>query len=608
MRKLLLLLVSLYGSTNADAQKYPSINSIPDAPPFTFTHNSAAEMMQDKEFITSSTKKYFDFIQQAIALKQLEDSAITATVIRSMAQANIILGNYREAEKLYEKYLLKRPDFKIPGFPNLAFLMVKNGKAKSYKQALSVKVSEFSFKTRDQEMFRYYAFNFPKDNPVSILNYASADTARYLYTIKTNLSYFEKKEKKLTLTEFIRVIHAFSNNIIANALKNDLNNIVLDIRAEAKKHDARWIPRVYMFSSSDKIHPVVACNYQVFNKDLFPTKNIWVNANELSGNGIDDDNNGIVDDINGYQYKQTNQKLKEAVALTFKERDSVAYMNEFAVVFKNYPNGRTLQQNYEEQFDHGNMAVELMLKNNPSVQFMAIEHNQYTGWLTTIKSSFTTDIKYNQYLVDSIVSLFTKSWKEMAAYCNTKNVRVVEINSIGGNESDLIIEGCGKDEVDSKAFAKLLFDKYITEMTAAYARAPNTLFIIAAGNDNLNVDSIPNIGTAIHLSNVLVVGSLYKDLKKADYSDYGKGVDVFAPGHFLLPLTKAYAFIDTTSRGCSAAAPVVANLAIQLFALEPKLTTLKAKHLIIAGADKEPYEKGINIINPKKSVALLKRN
>jgi len=465
----------------------------------------------------------------------------------------------------------------------------------------------FSYIQRDQELPRFYGEKFPEDNLASILNFASSDTARYFKILKLNLPYFNKKEKKLDLTEIIKAIQAYSNNIVANTLKADLNRMVLDIRAAAKMQEEKiWSPKVYKFSPSDKIHTVIACNYQVFNKSLFPSKYIWINPNEIAGNGIDDDNNGITDDINGYQYKEGNETIKEPVALTFQDRDSLAYMTEFSIVFKYYPNSRTLLQNYKEQFDHGNMAVELMLKNNPSAQFMAIEHNQYTGWLTTIKNSFTADIEHNQYLVDSIVSLFTKSWTEMAIYCNSKKVRVVEINSIGGQESDFIIEGCGNNEIETKAFANFLFKKYITEMTNAYNKAPNTLFINAAGNSNNNVDSIPNVGT-ISLPNVLVAGAVYKDLKKADYSDYGNGVDVFAPAHFFLPLTNAYAFGDTTSSGCSASAPVVANLAIQLFALEPTLTAAKAKQLIIAGSDKEPYEKGINIINPKKSVALLKQ-
>jgi len=32
----------------------------------------------------------------------------------------------------------------------------------------------------------------------------------------------------------------------------------------------------------------------------------------------------------------------------------------------------------------------------------------------------------------------------------------------------------------------------------------------------------------------------------------------------------------------------------------------QVKQLILTGADKEPYEKGISIINPKKTIALLK--
>jgi len=50
----------------------------------------------------------------------------------------------------------------------------------------------------------------------------------------------------------------------------------------------------------------------------------------------------------------------------------------------------------------------------------------------------------------------------------------------------------------------------------------------------------------------------------------------------------------------------VANLAIQILELNPNLTAAQVKQLIINGADKEPYEKGINIIDPKKTIALLK--
>lgn len=611
MRKLLLLVLTHYCISNVNAQKYSSINNIPNAPIIAFVHNSASEMMEDKEFVKNTAKIYLDFLEPVITSNQLEDSAITTTVIRSIAQANIILGNYTQAEKYYELYLAKRPDFKLVGFPNLAFLMVKNGKEQSYKRALLNKAGEFSLHIKERDFHRYYAPDFPKDNPVSILNYASSDSSRYPKTINANLSFFQKKDKKLNLTEIIKLIQVYSNRLVADAMRDDIYLMNRDVREEIKAVDAKWLKiwetKLYKFSATDKPLPVVACNYQVFNKDLFPAKNIWTNPGEITGNNIDDDHNGIIDDIHGYQYKYAKAPAKEPVAVTFKDSDTTAVAALHNLLVKNFSYTTSLKQYIAEQFDHGNMAVELMIKNNPTVQFMSIEHNQYTGWSRTLPTTFTDDTRHNQYLIDSVISLFTKSWMEMAIYCNEKNVRVVEINSIGGTEDDLIFEGCGKTKEEAKAFAKYLFTKYNTDMTAAYAKAPNTLFINAAGNDNLNVDSIPNIGTAIHLPNVLVVGALFKDFTNA-YSDHGNGVDVFAPAHFYLPVTKAYADRNYTSNGCSAAAPVVANLAIQLFALDSKMTAAKAKQLIIEGADKEPYEKGINVINPKKSVALLKRN
>jgi len=147
-------------------------------------------------------------------------------------------------------------------------------------------------------------------------------------------------------------------------------------------------------------------------------------------------------------------------------------------------------------------------------------------------------------------------------------------------------------------------------MTIAYLKAPNTLYVNGAGNDNVDIDSIPDMLNFIRLPNIIIAGALYKDLQRTSYSCYGKGVDVFAPAHFPLQLvkfkSKEFTFFHNESSGTSAAAPVVANVAIQILELNPNLTTAQVKQLILTGADKEPYEKGINIINPKKTIALLR--
>lgn len=53
------------------------------------------------------------------------------------------------------------------------------------------------------------------------------------------------------------------------------------------------------FGSPTKV-AVIDTGIQVNHPDL--AANIWVNAGEIAGNGIDDDHNGYVDDINGYDF------------------------------------------------------------------------------------------------------------------------------------------------------------------------------------------------------------------------------------------------------------------------------------------------------------------
>jgi subtilisin family serine protease len=45
---------------------------------------------------------------------------------------------------------------------------------------------------------------------------------------------------------------------------------------------------------------VIDAGIDIYHEDL--KENIWVNTNEISGNGIDDDNNGYIDDINGWNF------------------------------------------------------------------------------------------------------------------------------------------------------------------------------------------------------------------------------------------------------------------------------------------------------------------
>ena len=90
-------------------------------------------------------------------------------------------------------------------------------------------------------------------------------------------------------------------------------------------------------------------------------------------------------------------------------------------------------------------------------------------------------------------------------------------------------------------------------------------------------------------------------MKRAAYSNFGDGVDLYAPAHFSLPITKSY----NESNGTSAAAPVACNLAIKIIAIKPALKPSQVKQIMISGGDKGLYEKKVNVMNPKKTIKLL---
>ena len=606
--KRLLLLFSILITINVTclfAQKYSSIDSVPGAPVFSFTHHTALEIVKDKQFITSNAKIFLDFANKILDQNLLDTTnrSYSVFLVTSIEMANLILGNYQAAEKIVDTYPSDIGSF-LWLLPDKVFLDVKTGKESSYSLAI---LSEL--KVRDRECLELYddyvygpgMLGYPFTISNTVFGFLSSDTAKFRKNIERQTTPLTKI-KKLIMMQFGDFLYVSGANVVANAV---VNNFINTTPFDHKKWESTWNSMLYHFTKKDSLHDVLACNYSVFYRDLFDPKILWSNPGEIPGNHVDDDHNGIVDDVHGYEYKIDNQKIKEPIALRWNETDTMA-------VLKEWFDSREYKgpvQFYRHKFEHGSMTVELMLKGNPRVHFMALEQH-WNNFGTSFSFMFTADITHNQHLVDSCVDLLVNSFGEEAVYCNRYKVRVVVINGML-REENFYFKECGHDSTEAKAFEIKMENKFKKGYAIAYGKAPNTLYINSAGNLNINIDidSTREIISSLNLPNIIVAGALYKDLHKASYSNYGSRVDVFAPAHFPLK----FANLNSTpvyhneSAGTSASAPVIANLAIQILELNPNLTAAQLKQLIIEGADKEPYEKGINIIDPKKTIALLKK-
>lgn len=122
-----------------------------------------------------------------------------------------------------------------------------------------------------------------------------------------------------------------------------------------------------------------------------------------------------------------------------------------------------------------------------------------------------------------------------------------------------------------------------TQLAAVQAH-PNTLYVIAAGNDNVNNDATPYGPCALPAANILCVGASDENDRKASFSNYGaQSVDVFAPGTAILSthINSPYAYLQ----GTSMASPNTAGVAALVLSARPGMTALDIKNAIMASVD-----------------------
>lgn len=123
----------------------------------------------------------------------------------------------------------------------------------------------------------------------------------------------------------------------------------------------------------------------------------------------------------------------------------------------------------------------------------------------------------------------------------------------------------------------------------AYAEANDVLVVHAAGNEGLNLDSV-----ALYPSgrgdgpdgamrpNFLRVGALDASGRRAGFSNYGRSVELYAPGEGVVSLMRGDEWGEAD--GTSVAAPIVTGVAALLKSRFPELTAAGLKRILVEGA------------------------
>lgn len=246
-------------------------------------------------------------------------------------------------------------------------------------------------------------------------------------------------------------------------------------------------------------------------------------------------------------------------------------------------------------YSHGTHVAGIALKDNPFAKLLVVRMGFDHRMMPPAHTLDNAKFQANMYT-------------EIVKYLRENNVQVVNMSwryGVSAYEGLLTMNGVGKDEQERKKMAREMFEIEKEALYKAFQSAPEILFICGSGNENNDAGFQEYIPASFEgLPNLLTIGAVDSEGKKTSFTTEGKAVRFYANGF------EVESFVPGGNKvkfsGTSMASPNVANLAAKILALNPKLSPQQVISLIEKGADNLPENPQLKLINPKKTISLLK--
>lgn len=374
-----------------------------------------------------------------------------------------------------------------------------------------------------------------------------------------------------------------------------------------------------------------------FNHEWLKDKAL-INPADTAWNHVDDDQNKKVDDIYGWNFADNYSKvffpehLKFIQPRVFKIMDVLSRIQSgtqtkeddayWAENIKNLPQDKKqallTELNFYGQYAHSTHVSGIIVSLSPDSRLMSNrifpDMPMSSPIVPLVWNVRGSEKKWG--LADFFYKLFAQlangTFISVAQYIAEKKIDVANY-SVGTSLKmiaglALSLKGI-KNPTDQQLAeeSERIFKQYEPVGKKWISSAPNTLFVIAAGNDGSNNDQLPTFPANIDCDNSITVAATQGIHHLADFSNYGiHSVHVAAPG---VAIKSSVPSLDNQTilpmSGTSMAAPYVTGVAAQIKDLNPSLTPSQIKWILMQTVDKKEWLKNKvisqGVVNPERA-------
>jgi len=377
-----------------------------------------------------------------------------------------------------------------------------------------------------------------------------------------------------------------------------------------------WPARAVTLKKEQNLKPVVigiwdsGVDAPIFEQQMFINPHEKPDGKDNDRNGFVDDVHGIAFDLDGHRTPEMLYPLGDAadridgvmkhmkgfmdVQAAIESPEASALKRHLAGLKAEEVNGFVEDLNLCGNYMHGTHVAGIALEGNPFARIL-IARNMFDYHM--IPKPVTVEIAQRH----------AQSYRDTARYFKEHDVRVVNMSwgwTLKEIESGLEANAIGETADERAALASKILSILKAGLHDAIKGSPNILFISSAGNEDSDVEFDEVIPSSFDLPNLLIVGAVDQAGEPTSFTSSGRNVVVYANGF------EVESYVPGGERmkasGTSMSSPNVTNLAAKLLALKPTLKPAEVVELIKKGADRKEGTFPYLLLNPERSVGLLR--